>query len=223
MATKAELRVQIGELAEKHGVVIDPALGPLDQLNLTRLTEVLADLEKQVGVAGAGTPPAPPAASGPAVQRVLPAGYTRPTVEEFVKAGYLAENYESFFANYEANLASNPAPAPVPAPEPVLADPSVADAGVSAPPPALAKDASPDSPLSKPEVKTVRGFHEDLGGTPKPGSVRYRFPYTVREGHSVAATRRGTVPAFARITALDLPGGQAELDDLVAAGVVVRK
>ncbi len=117
--------------------------------------------------------------------RPLPAGHKRPTIAEFVKAGYKAENYERHMAQWEAELTG--------------------------------------SPLTDPPTPTVQGTDDrTLGGQPKPGGVRYRYPYTVAQGRSVTTQRRGTVPAFGRVRAEDFPGGQDTLDQLVASGHVVK-
>lgn len=81
-----------------------------------------------------------------------------------------------------------------------------------------------DSPLTAPPTPTVDGADDkSLGGPPKPGSKRYRHPYTVAEGCSVTTHRRGTKGAFDRVRADDFVGGQAQLDELVASGHVVKK
>lgn len=87
----------------------------------------------------------------------------------------------------------------------------------SEPPPEL-------GPLNSPPVTTVDGADSgSLGGPPKPGSKRYRYPYSVAEGCSVTTQKRGTRGAFDRVRADDFAGGQAQLDELVASGHVVKK
>jgi hypothetical protein len=58
-----------------------------------------------------GAPPKEPHAAQPVVNaartaRLKIAGYTRPSLEEFVAAGYDAANYESYFDKHEAGLES---------------------------------------------------------------------------------------------------------------------
>lgn len=53
----------------------------------------------------------------PTTDLVLPPSYKRPSIEEFVAAGYKAENYEQFFAKHEEQLARHYAEAPTDLPD----------------------------------------------------------------------------------------------------------
>lgn len=110
---------------------------------------------------------------------------------------------ESLQAEPEPSVESEPEPEPEPEPP--------------EPEPAL-------GPLNSPPVTAVNGANDDsLGGPPKPGAKRYRYPYTVAERCSVTTQKRGTRGAFDRVRADDFAGGQAQLDELVASGHVVKK
>lgn len=128
--------------------------------------------------AAAAQPAAPPSTPSP-----RPASWPkRPTIAEYVAAGYKAETYDEHMASWERDLvARSPEPAPI--------------------------DGTSDGAR---------------GGKPSPqNQARRPYPYTVAEG-KVVTTLRGPLGAFQRVKASDFRHGQKALDELVAAGAVVK-
>jgi len=89
-------------------------------------------------------------------------------------------------------------------------------------PPVPSADPPEAMPLNSPPTGKVDGTDNSVLGGP-PVNKRYRYPYTVAERCSVTTQKRGTRGAFDRVRADDFPGGQAQLDELVASGHVVKK
>lgn len=89
-------------------------------------------------------------------------------------------------------------------------------------PPVPAADPPEAMPLNSPPTGKVDGTDDSVLGGP-PANKRYRYPYTVAERCSVTTQKRGTRGAFDRVRADDFPGGQAQLDELVASGHVVKR
>lgn len=234
MATNRELTAEAEALSEELGVSVE--LRGLNNSKLTETVERLRGMKAERAVAQpVDAPPegvaeemveadeedleeddaefdtAPPApaevASEPATELPpLPAEHKRPTVEEWVRAGYKAEHYERGMADWETGIRRR------------LAD------GASY---AEIVRHSTETVIHKPrppQVHLVDGAGETpTGGVPPEKKTRslYRYPYTVAEGVQIV-TLRGKLPAFARIRATDLSGGKAELEQLVARGHVKR-
>ena len=89
-------------------------------------------------------------------------------------------------------------------------------------PPVPSADPLEAMPLNSPPTGKVDGTDNSVLGGP-PVNKRYRYPYTVAERCSVTTQKRGTRGAFDRVRAEDFPGGQAQLDQLVADGHVVKR
>jgi hypothetical protein len=105
-------------------------------------------------------------------------------------------------------------------------DSGVAETAPEAPvdytPPVPSADPPEAMPLNSPPTGKVDGTDDSVLGGP-PANKRYRYPYTVAERCSVTTQKRGTRGAFDRVRADDFPGGQAQLDELVASGHVVKR
>ncbi|HEY3500675.1 MAG TPA: hypothetical protein VGK73_38545 [Polyangiaceae bacterium] len=160
----------------------------------------------------------------------LPSDHKRPTVEEFVAAGYKAENYEAHIARWEIELrvklaAEGAPPAPPLLPPPPAAPPPVDgnDVGqAGGPPQGRPLDEAP--PRERPEAppKLVDGASDGtVGGAPTvsaTGPAR-RYPFTVKEGKAIVC-RRGHLGAFSGVSAADFSDGQDELERLIRDGFV---
>ncbi len=230
MATNKELTAEAEALSEELGVSVE--IRGLNNSKLSELVERLRGIKAQRMAPPAETAPAveveemveadeedleeddeafadpptqPPAAAVSAKELPpLPPEHKRPTVEEWERAGYLAENYLRGMTDWETGLRRR------------LAD----GAKYSD----LVKQETVIAKPRPPQAHTVDGAGESpTGGVPPERKTRslYRWPFSVAEGVQIV-TLRGRIPAFGRIRASDLSGGAAELEQLVKSGHVKR-
>jgi hypothetical protein len=132
----------------------------------------------------------------------LPAEHKRPTVEEWTKQGYKPENYLRAMLDWERDIRRK-----------------------------MAEGKSYAAILGRPEAPPVRrgaNVHTVVGDAVSPTGGRsqqrsvYRHPFNVAQG-VMLVTKRGKLPAFAQVRVTDFAGGEAELEQLVSSGHVVKR